>query len=225
MDGDFVPAILIPLFIIFAIGIGIFAYIQSEKRKKMLREWAQSKGLQFSPDSDRTFDDSFPAFGCLRRGHSRIAYNLVWGPYHNRHLTVFDYRYKTGSGKHQQTHRFTGAMINAGITMPYLAIRREHFFDKVAEFAGFDDIDFEWKEFSDAFHVKSNDKKFAYDVVNSSSMEFLMKIPDFKLEFAGRMILCYADKTLDLDGIESLIHVIEGLIERFPADLKQGAKA
>jgi hypothetical protein len=47
-------------------------------------------------------------------------------------------------------------------------------FDKIAGAVGFDDIDFESAEFSKRFHVKSPDKKFAYDVIHPRTMEFLL---------------------------------------------------
>ena len=59
-------------------------------------------------------------------------------------------------------------------SVPSLKIRREHLFDRVASFIGFDDIDFESSEFSDRFHVKSSDKRFAYGVIHPRMMDFLL---------------------------------------------------
>ena len=47
-------------------------------------------------------------------------------------------------------------------------------FSKIAEAFGGGDIDFESHEFSEAFDVRSKDKKFAYDFCNAQMIEFLL---------------------------------------------------
>ena len=49
----------------------------------------------------------------------------------------------------------------------------EGLFDKLAGFVGFADINFESEEFSKRFHVKSDDKQFAYALIHPQMMEWL----------------------------------------------------
>ncbi len=54
-------------------------------------------------------------------------------------------------------------------------IRPEKMLDKIARGFGFDDIDFESKEFSDAFYVTGSDKRLLYEIVSPRMMKFLLK--------------------------------------------------
>ena len=62
--------------------------------------------------------------------------------------------------------------------MPDVLLRREGLFDRMAGALGFDDIDFESVEFSRRFHVKSSDKRFAYDLIDAGMMQFLLQDGD-----------------------------------------------
>ena len=97
------PTILVFFAIVALVLIGLWF---GAKRKKELTAWATNAGLTFSPRSDRSYDDRYPEFGCLHRGHSRSAYNIASGLWNSRPLEAFDYRYVTGHGKNRATHTF-----------------------------------------------------------------------------------------------------------------------
>jgi hypothetical protein len=122
------------IFSLFFIGVVIliiYGFIANQRRKKELRAYAQSKDLQFHTGIHRDFHRRFPEFSCLKQGHSRRGYNIIIGDYQNHPVVMFDYQYKTGSGKHQHTHSFSGVILDANLPLKPLVIRREHFFDKV----------------------------------------------------------------------------------------------
>ena len=63
------------------VGIAVVALVAfgiwwSAKRRKDLTAWAARKGLALRPGRDYGFDERYPAFGCLRRGHSRCAFGI-----------------------------------------------------------------------------------------------------------------------------------------------------
>ncbi|MDP8243730.1 MAG: hypothetical protein P9L94_06585 [Candidatus Hinthialibacter antarcticus] len=216
---------LVPFLIVCVVVVVIiFAIIASQRRKKELRAWAESKGLTFNASSNYQVDNQLP-FRCLKHGHSRAAFNFINGVYKNHGLYVFDFRYKTGSGKNQQTHTLTVVTVDAHLPLKPLYIRREHFFDKMSEFVGFDDIDFEWKEFSDAFFVKATDKKWAYDVIHQEMMEYLMLVPKYEIEMGGPMVAVWNSRILAVDEIEITIDVMHGILNRFPDYLVKELKA
>lgn len=90
------------------------------------------------------------------------------------HIAMFDYSYTTGSGKNKQVHNHSVCVLGVSQCFKSLFIRPENLLDKIAGAIGFDDIDFESREFSSRFYVKSDDKKFAYDIIHPQMMEFLM---------------------------------------------------
>ncbi len=166
------------------IGIVIyFGYLAEKKRREELAALAGQIGWRFDPTKDKSHDDEYAHFEIFRRGHSRCAFNTLTGEVtideRNYPAKMGDFVYKitTSTGKSTQTHtyRFSYLILHLPFAnVPDLLIRREGMFDKLAGAFGFDDIDFESAEFSKRFHVKSPDKKFAYDVIHPRMMEFFL---------------------------------------------------
>jgi hypothetical protein len=220
------PFLLFVLFVIVIIALAIFAAIQAAKRRKELEAWARSKGLSFSADSDYSMDQRFGHFSALQTGSNRYAYNVSEGPWNELAVCAFDYHYETYSrdskGRSQtHHHHFSCLVVDTNLPLKPLFIRTEHFFDKVGEFFGLDDIDFESAEFSREFCVKSPDKKWAYDVLHQETMEFLLNAPRFTLDFQGPCILATRDSTFAVADFEAAFGVVEGIVKRLPRSLLQ----
>ncbi len=204
--------------LIIVVGAAVIAIAAwfSAKRRKELASWASGNGLAFRPRRDNGFDERYRAFGCLRRGYSRCAYNIAEGDWNGRQVTAFDYRYVTGSGKNRQTHHFSAVVLRSNVALKALRIRSENIFDRVTEFFGLDDIDFESAEFSREFHVKSPDKRWAYDVLHQRTMEFLLSMPRFSIEFDDRHVIAWRNRRFNVETFESVIAVVEGVLDRLP---------
>jgi len=209
------PALVILVILVIGalIAYGIYAAAQ---RRKELSAWAQSNGLSFSAAKNYGMDERFGDFKCLHRGRSRRACNVITGQLDGRRITAFDYRYTTGSGKNRQTHSFSAMIVDADMPLKDLHIRREHFFDKITEFFGLDDIDFESAEFSRRFHVKASDKKWAYDVIHQRMMEYLLSAPEFSIQFAGRHIIAWRSSRFSPADFQAGFGLIAGILERLP---------
>lgn len=206
-----------------AVAIGFAAWF-SAQRKKELAEWAARAGLSFSPRPDRGMDARYPQFDCLRRGHSRSAYNVATGEWNGRFLETFDYRYVTGHGKNRSVHTFSATILQSALPLKPLQIRPENAFDKLTEFFGADDIDFESDQFSREFHVKSPDKKWAFDVLHQRTIEFLLSKPQFSIEFDQAHVICWRNNRFNLEIRESAISVVEGILDRLPEYLTREQK-
>jgi len=216
-----VGPLIVILIVAAIIGLVIFAHLQAENRKKALAAWASSRGLSFQPAHDRGMDDRYPQFKCLKQGDDRYAYNVMEGAVGQRTACAFDYHYETHStdSKGNRTtydHHFSAVIVETGLALKPLVIRKEGFFDKIGEFLGFEDIDFESIEFSKAFYVKSPDRRWAFDVIQQSTMEFLLESPRFTLEFQESQIIAFRDRNFKPDDFEAALRVIEGVIERLP---------
>lgn len=222
------PIIIIPIVIIF-VGIIILSAYLSAKRKKELALWAQAKGWSFSPEKDHSFDDRFPNFKLLRQGENRYAYNIIRGEWDERTLLAFDYHYKTHSRNskgHRQTHhhKFSAVIVESKLPLKPLFIRPEGFFDKITEFFGLDDIDFESAEFSRTFYVKSNDRRWAYDVLHARTMEFLLDSPRFTIQFDRFHVFAARSSTFKVTDFQDALGVIKGILDRFPPYLVKQLK-
>jgi hypothetical protein len=176
--------------ILFILGLlaaivvgGYFAHRAAVRRQEELRALAARLGWQYDPGKDSAHDDRYGHFSVFKQGGSRYAYNTLRGPLvvdgQTWRAQMGDYHYTTtshnGKTTTTQTHRFSYLIVTTPfVGTPELTIRREHLFHKIGGFLGFDDIDFESAEFSGRFHVKSTDKRYAYDVVHPRMMEFLL---------------------------------------------------
>ena len=194
----------------------IYSIYASGKRRKELAGWAMSKGLLFSPGNDRSFDSKYPNVNCLQKGDSRYAYNIMTGTLTGREFLGCDYHYATGSGKSRQEHNISLVIVKSPILLEPLFIRPENFFDKFAEFVGFNDIDFESAEFSKKFYVKSPDKKWAYDIIHPRMMEFLLASPMFSIQFDLLSVIVYRDNTFSPADFDAAADLVNGIFERIP---------
>ncbi len=215
------PVVLIAAVIIIFIILAIFGARQAAKRRQEISAWAGSKGLSFTESKDGRVDDQFPEFSCLKQGSDRYAYNRMEGELSGRRILAFDYHYKTHSRDSKgrtktHHHHFSAVILRGGIPLKPLFIRPEGFFDKIGEFFGMDDIDFESAEFSRKFYVKAEDRRWAYDVIHTRTMEFLLEMPQFTIQFDRSHVIIHDGSTFDVRKFETAIQVIEGILDRFP---------
>ena len=207
---------IIVLFVAVVVAAIIYGAYASAQRRKALSAWAQAHNLGFDPGKDDSLDDRFGEFDCLHRGRSRYAHNRIWGDWRGRQLLGFDYHYVTGSGKNRQTHKFSAVILSSELPLKPLFIRPEGFFDKVTEFFGLDDIDFESAEFSRKFFVKSPDKRWAYDVIHQRTMEYLLQAPRFTVKFDRHHVIAFRGKRFAPAEFAAATELIEGILERLP---------
>ena len=216
-----------PLFTIFVLvvlaAIAIVGWVAAGRRREALAAFAARSGFSWFDGKDPLeIEVRYGAFSAIARGHSRHASNVFSGSRHGRQIVCFDYRYTTGSGKSQCTHCLSGALIGTVYLFPHLLVRPENFLDKVAEFVGMDDIDFESAEFSRKFFVKAEDRKFAFDLFHARAMEYLLAQPmPYTLEFLGEVMLVTNDRTWDPADFVAAIAHIEGLLDLTPEYLRR----
>ncbi len=208
------------------VAFGIYAYHQNQKRLAALREWANSRQFTFDEAHDSTFEDRFAEFECFREGKKRYAYNILEGTYRNFPVTAFEYHNETYSkdkdGKEQTHHHyFSAVIIETGLPLKPLWIRPENIFDKVGEFMGFDDIDFESAEFSRKFHVSSPDRRWAFDILHQKAMEFLLAAPRLSLEMQTQRILVRGSGCFDADDYQAALDTAVGLMEMLPDSVRR----
>ena len=223
-------ALLIALAVL-AIGIVIaYGYYAAEKRRKELQAWAQAHQLSLDPSKAYDLDTRFSQFHCLLQGANRYAHNLMQGSWKGRDFLGFDYHYETystDSKGHCQTHHhhFSAAILSSDLPLKPLQIRPEGFFDKITEFFGFDDIDFESAEFSRAFHVSAQDRRWAYDVLHARAMQFLLDQPRFSLQMGEHTVIVHRSRTFAPDEFATAAEVICGLLDGLPEYVVQQQKA
>jgi hypothetical protein len=209
-----------PLFIILiflAIGaVGFFAWQEEKKRREILFAWAHQKGWRLGAAKVKGMHQDYAGLQVFQKGHSRSARNIITGEYHGRPVTLMDYRYVVGHGKNRSTHNRGVVVLKCDFPTVPMFIRRESPLDRVGEFFGADDIDFESSEFSRKFFVKSNDRKWAYDIIHTRTMEYLLGSPSFTIEFGFGEIAIYKTGWCDTEKYEQALKLAWDLYELIP---------
>lgn len=225
--------ILVPLLIVaviaLAIGLGYLAHKAEQKRIAELQALAAELGLSFTRERDKSHDERYRFFPIFNQGHSRAAYNTMEGEVQISGrafpIRMGDYTYKitTSNGKTTSTTTYNLSYVIIHVPLsnvPTLEIRREHVLDKIAGALGFDDIDFESEEFSRKFHVKSSDKRFAYDVIHPGMIEFLMShVPPTIMVMRGCMCL-HAGSRWKAPEFRSWVDWCRAFFELWPEHVK-----
>lgn len=207
--AEFSPVIIFVLFGVLVIAVIIIGVIRAAKRREAWRALAKRLGCSFSRRDPFGIVYSYPQ-PLFQRGHGRRADNILHGEINGREVKCFDYIYKTRSGtgkkRREHTHHVTCLLLTPPIPFQPLSIRPETFLDRVGEFLGLDDIDFESDEFSRRFFVKCRDKRFAYDIIHARTMELLLECGKVHVEAQGHSILFYYSGRLRVpDNVEPLI--------------------
>ena len=181
-----------PLFIVGVVAVIfvalIFGIISAQKRRQAMMALAARLGLSYYPGKDRNIASRYNFIDKMRAGRDRYAYNILSGRYQDHEVTIFDYHYKTGSGKDTHHHHLSFFILILPSSFPELVIAKEGFFSKIGQALGYDDIDFESHEFSRKFCVRSKDKKFAYDICNARMIEFLLSNTDLNIEIDNNIL-------------------------------------
>lgn len=217
----------------------IAASAAAKRRRQALAAWAASRGFSFSEAHDSAMDERFPLLEVLRQGSDRYAYNVCrgtiragnaesWG---QAEVWTFDYHYETHSrdSKGRRTthhHNLSVVLLQTALPLKPLHIRPEHFFDRVGEFFGADDIDFESAEFSRRFHVRSPDRRWAFDVITQETMEFLMSAAGgsgrYTISMENGRIAVYDKATFTVPEFEAALAIATGLLDRLsPSVLRE----
>jgi hypothetical protein len=206
----------------------VYSVKAARKRREALQQFANENGFRFDPADDRALPGTLAEFGTFNRGSDRRAYNTLSGDLSVDSrpvaIRIGDYRFTTesGSGKDRQqtTHRlsYLHARLAFACTAT-LTVRRENFFDKIGGAIGFEDINFESAEFSRKFHVKSDDKKFTYDLFDPRMIEWYLPSNPPTLEIIGRDLLLTMGGVWTPEDMCKQLEWAKAFIEHWPAHI------
>jgi hypothetical protein len=224
LDEQTIPYLFAAVFALFLV-LGVILVILSigaeRKRNEELLALATSLNLQYSINDPFDIDSRQDWRKVFPIGHSREVNHMLYGRVDGCDLKAFDYKYETGSDKDETTYHLSAVIFDTDMVFRTLVIRRETFGDRFAGAIGFNDIDFESEEFSRKFFVKSDDKKFAYDVVHQKMMQFLLENPGWDLHLISRSLIFYNSRVFSPEQFATAISFGRQFLSLFPDYLKQ----
>lgn len=201
---------------LIVVGI-VYGIIKARERREAMARLAASLGLRYYAADPWDLPSRYGHFDLFGHGHSKRASNIMGGERDGRSVIAFDYRYTTGSGKNQTTHHYQGAVLEIPIVAPRLRMRRENVLDRVASWVGYDDIDFESDEFSRRYHVKSEDRRFAYDILHTRLIDYLLRCGTApSMEMQGPLVLVYDSGRGDVANTQRLLAIGQEIIRSIP---------
>lgn len=196
---------------------GAIAYRQDRKRRRLLAAWARSQGFVVHNQRRTGWERDYPAYRLFTRGYGRHSTLHLDGEVDGRRVRCLDYRFTTGSGRSRKTHRYGVVLMDTNTPVIPLHIRREHALDRLGEFLGGGDINFESDAFSRRFHVSSADRKWAYDVIQTDMMELLLAADVQNVEFGFAELAVYSRGSLTGGRCHADIKLARRILDLVPA--------
>src|SRR5436190_7821917 len=142
MDFFFTCGLIAIVALLVVLGIGIGMYYE-KKRREALEKVAGELGLEFFPQGIPGLLEAVRGYALFKEGRGHGVTNTIRGITDDVELTIFDFTYTTGSGKHSHTHRQTMiGLVSPRLQLPDFSLTPEHFFHKIAKLFGMKDINF-----------------------------------------------------------------------------------
>ncbi len=173
--------------------IALVALYLERKRTAALKAIAQQAGLSFATEEADGFVSAFGDLHLFMLGRGRAARNVMRGEMNGVSVTLFDYRYVTGSGKSRsETQQTVVALSCPNLALPGFELRPENIFHKLGSALGFQDIDFpENPAFSSAFLLRGAEEQAVRKVFKPGVLSFLETRPGMCVEGRGRLLVYY----------------------------------
>jgi hypothetical protein len=211
------PTIAIVGIIVVALVIAI---LKGKKRTKDMEAVSNELGFTFTPKGERSIFSELSGLPLFSQGHSRRVRNVLEGKDSGGPVTIFDYRYTVGGGKHSHTYRQTIIYFRSDtLTLPGFALRPESIFHRIGSALGYQDIDFETNpEFSRRYLLRGVDETairnlFTLEVLTYFETEKAGKVC---VEGNGKHLICYkAAKLIKPDDIRTELEEAKSILELF----------
>lgn len=199
--------------------VGLARWYFRHKRMKAIQIAARRLGFTYVAfDTEGLI--SYP-FQLFMTGDGRGVENILAGEWQDLPMREFDYYYYTeqsdSDGSQAKVyHRYSCALTTINAACPPLEIGREEVFSWMKGHLGMPDIEFELAAFNNAFHVKGEDRKFAYDFCDQRMMAWMLTAQSrFEFEVVGNQILVYC-KRVDPADLVPVLGTLKQFYDRVP---------
>jgi hypothetical protein len=170
-----------------------------DERRRELASLARKLRLEFNFKSDFDLPKRFSFLTWLKPGLINYAYNIFHGYYRSEYLvTIFDYTFSDG----KYDYYWSAFVLEMKTHFPDMIISHENRESRLAEALGKSHISFQSAEFSRAFRVRCQDKKFAFDICHPQMMEFLLANQDLTIEIRGNALAVLFEDWLRPEKVE-----------------------
>ncbi len=205
---ELLPFFLIAGFIGIALVFVIVHHLNEKKRREKIGQIAATMGLPYFEKGDPALLTELSDFELFSKGRGRTISNMIHGEADGVDLGLFDYRYTVGGGKNSQTHRQSVVYIKAqDLKSPVFMLGPEHFFHRIGNFLGMQDIDFdEYPNFSAKFLLRGPDETAIREFFTAERLTFLEGHTTISIEGRGpQLAVFYGGKRADPENLQTLM--------------------
>lgn len=206
--GDWIGILVIIFLIVSFVGMLVYAQWAEKQRKLAMAEVAASLGLEYFPDGAPDLLNDISDFRLFQLGGNRKQTKVISGETDDVRIAIFDYRYTTGSGKHQSTH-FQSVIVlqSPQLQIPTFNMRPEGMFDKLGGALGFQDIDFpSHPNFSKMFVLQGPEETQIRDFFDDELLSQFEQLDGYTIAGRNGALLMYRNgKRLKPDQIKEYL--------------------
>src|SRR6202140_933989 len=138
------------------------------RRMQAMRTFAAAHGLSYMGKTWVLGDCDFSLF---RKGYRRSWSNVLSGTWNGVTLVYADYEFTERSGRSSQTYVYSTVVTDLGCVLPEVEVTARSMIGELAEELGVHGLEFESEEFNRRFVVHSDDKRFAFELVDARMIE------------------------------------------------------
>jgi hypothetical protein len=198
------------------VGVGVwYSYYRKKQRREAMGLFAARYGLQYSREDPLGLLGY--GFHLLQMGDGRGCENVVYGQWQGLPAREADYWYYTESTDSKghtsrSYHRFSILIADLEADLPYVSVAKEGIFTRMAGHLGFADIQFESEDFNRQFQVRSQDREFAFRLIDARMMQWMLSTDGslgFEIEGSNVLLYCHRlqpDELAPLFGAAKLFH-------------------
>ncbi|WP_026922428.1 hypothetical protein [Glycomyces arizonensis] len=202
-------------FLAIGLVVAVLCFIgwrNKQKEIRAFRAWASRYGYRYERRDDSVAGvSSVPPFGI---GRERKCVDVFRGTYRDTRLLFFQYDYASGSGDRSVSLSYQVVAIDLPQSLPVLDIGQEGFLSRWDE-----DIDFENPRFNDLFKIQSTDRRFAFDVIDPRTMEWMLadrRAQTYQWRFDGPWLMSIRPGGVDLGDVFTRADFLLDVYARVP---------
>lgn len=196
----------------------LFAKVRAHRHSQEVRAFAQQHGWEYAahPPGITTSLSGFP----LGVGSNRRVDDCIAGTYGGVPCTHFTYRFEHSFGDDKAVEQaFTLTVGTLDVRVATLDLIPEGAASRVLGAISGADIDLESAEFNRTWKLRSEDKRFAVDVVDPRMMEHLLRhrLPGVAVRIDRDYVIAWSAGIAPLDDLASRLNLVTGIASRIPA--------
>lgn len=178
---------------IFATYCGIVVPQRKRRRTEALKQVASTLALSFLESDKMLEQEDLFHFPLFHRGNSPEVRNILRKRSADEEAILFDYEFQQGSGENSSQYSQTVAAFRISHwNLPEFSLRPENVFDKIGEFFGHQDINFEsYREFSKSYRLQGQLEPAIRETFNFHVLQFFSQNPGWWLKGKGEWLVIY----------------------------------